>query len=103
MRSKYGNVVTERDGIKFHSAKEARKYDELKLLQRIGEISQLTLQNSYPLAVDGVKICTYKDDFSYLTKDGVLVVLDVKGFKTPVYRLKAKLFRAIYGFKITEC
>ena len=42
--SKYRNVKTEVDGILFASKKEARRYSELKLLERAGEIAHLELQ-----------------------------------------------------------
>lgn len=103
-RSKYGNVVTERDGIKFHSAKEARRYGELKLLERAGEVYGLRLQPRFPLEVNGKLICTYVGDFEYSPKDikDRPIVEDAKGFRTPEYKLKAKLFEALFGFPIVE-
>lgn len=105
--SKYGAVRTEVDGITFASKREARRYSELKLLERAGEIADLELQPRYPLVVNGVKVCTYVGDFLYRpTFRGAVmaqpVVEDAKGFKTPEYKLKAKLFRAVHGFPITE-
>lgn len=105
--SKYGAVRTEVDGISFASRKEARRYSELKLLERAGEIADLKLQPRYPLVVNGVKVCTYVADFSYHpTFRGAVMaqatVEDAKGFKTPEYKLKAKLFAAIHGFPVTE-
>lgn len=50
----------------------------------------------------GPRIRTYRGDFSYFTDKG-RVVEDVKGFATPVYRLKKKLIEAAYpGLKIIE-
>jgi hypothetical protein len=37
-----------------------------------------------------------------VTPEGALVVEDVKGMRTPVYNLKKKLIRAVYGFVIKE-
>jgi hypothetical protein len=51
--------------------------------------------------VQGKLICTYVADFKYL-ENGKEVVEDVKGFKTPVYKLKKKLVEAIYGIEIIE-
>lgn len=102
--SKHRNKFTECDGITFHSAKEARRYGELKLLERVGEITELKLQPAFPLDVNGKPICRYLADFSYRQR-GVFVVEDVKSphtRKLPVYRLKAKLFAALHGFAIRE-
>ena len=98
---KYGAQPTEVDGIRFASKAEARRYRELKLMWAAGEISYLELQPDYPLIVNGVKIGTYVADFTYETDHGT-VVEDVKGVKTPVYRLKKKLVKALYGIEIQE-
>lgn len=99
-RSKYGNRKTEADGILFDSKKEADRYRELKLLEAARKIRELTLQPVYSLTVNGVVVGKYKADFAYMRAGGV-VVEDVKGFKTPVYRLKKRIFEALYG-KLTE-
>lgn len=101
-RAKYNNRKTVIDGITFDSAKEARRYGELKLLQRAGEISNLNLQSEYELTVNWQKICKYRADFEYTTKDGRKVVEDVKGVRTPVYQLKKKLMKAVYNIEIKE-
>lgn len=106
-RPKYGNRKVEVDGVVFHSAKEARRYGELKLLERAGEIAELELQPRFPLKVSGMLVTTYVGDFSYHpTFRGAImaqrIVEDSKGYRTPEYKLKAKLFRALYGFAILE-
>jgi hypothetical protein len=101
MRNKYRAVKTVVDGIKFDSKKEAARYQQLKLLERAGEIMELTLQPRFDLIVNGVKCGFYKADFQYL-EVGKYVVEDVKGMKTPVYNLKKKLVKAIYGIDIFE-
>lgn|ERR1700734_2196951 len=102
-RSKYGAVKTECDGVTFDSKKEAKRYNELKLLLLAGEIEHLQRQPAFPITVNGVKVGTYKADFSYMEK-GELVIEDVKSepTKTAVYRLKKKLVEAMYGVRITE-
>lgn len=106
MGSKYGAVPTDVDGIRFASKAEARRYGELSLMEYAGEIHELELQPAYDLVVNGVKIGKYVADFRYVLADtGAVVVEDVKGgnaTKTPVYRLKAKLVRALYGVEISE-
>ncbi len=101
--SKYKAIRTEIDGITFASKAEASRYQELKMLQAVGYISGLILQPRFPIIVDGKKICTYVADFSYQDSNLRHVIEDVKGMKTPVYNLKAKLFHALYPMlRITE-
>lgn len=105
MMNKYRNVKTKVDGIKFASKKEAQRYRNLKLLERSGYITNLEIQPPFEVKVEGKKICNYKADFSYLDKNGKLIVEDVKSAHTaklPVYRLKKKLVEAIYKIEITE-
>jgi hypothetical protein len=124
-RSKFGNSPTHRVGesgiIKFQSQKEARRYDELMLLVKAGEITdlklqpQFTLQESY-ITHEGERIqaIRYTADFSY--KKEVVVspkghthpyttVEDVKGgnaTKTAAYKMKKKLMREKFGITIIE-
>lgn len=100
--SKYYAVSTVIDGIRFASKREARRYRQLELLQKAGEISGLCLQPRFPISVNGEHVCEYRADFSYKDKSGEVVVEDVKGVKTPVYRLKKRLVRALYGVEIKE-
>ena len=99
---KYGNRRTVVDGLTFDSAKEARRYGELKLLERAGQITALELQPAFRLVVNNCLICTYKADFTYLDAEKQRIVEDVKGMKTPVYRLKKKLMLAVHGVEIFE-
>ena len=99
--TKYHAVKTVIDGIRFDSKAEAARYNTLKLLERNGDISTLMVHPVYPLEVNGQKIGKYIADFVYW-ENGREVVEDVKGVKTPTYRLKAKLVKAIYGFEIRE-
>lgn len=95
--SKYYNRPTQVDGITFASIKEAKRYSELKLMERAKQISGLTLQPRYPLVVNGHKICTYVGDFVYLeVKSGKMVCEDSKGFRTREYQNKRKLFMALH-------
>ena len=96
-KHKYHAVRTEVDGVAFASKAEARRYAELKMLERGGVISCLVLQPRYPLHVGGKLICTYVADFSYYEKGQVtLTVEDKKGVKTPVFKIKQKLFEVLY-------
>jgi hypothetical protein len=101
MRNKYRAIKTVVDGIKFDSKKEAGRYKGLRLLEKCGEITELTLQPRFDLIINDVKCGFYKADFQYVM-DGKTIVEDVKGMKTPVYNLKKKLIKAIYGIEIFE-
>jgi hypothetical protein len=118
---KYHAQATTIDGIKFASKAEGRRYSDLKLLERAGEISGLELQPEYPLViprlVDGkltnvaVRIRSakrpngtrtkYTADFRYQDKrTGRQVVEDVKGVDTTASRLRRAVVECIYGIEI---
>ena len=107
--SKMRNVKCEVDGLRFDSKKEGVRYGELKLLAMAGEIKDLQVHPQFDMVVNGYKVCRYVADFSYFpTKArGVnqRVVEDVKGAQKcgawEKFRIKAKLFRALYGFDVT--
>lgn len=102
-KRKFQNIPCEIDGIKFDSRAEARRYNELKLLQREGSICKLELQPKFPLAINGQLICTYIADFSYELR-GYRFIEDVKSkaTKTPQYRIKMKLLKALTGIEVRE-
>lgn len=121
---KYGNKKVRYDGIIFDSRKEARRYYELKLLQRAGQIKNLELQKSFELIPaqyetfkrigktgkelkDGRRLleksCNYIADFVYTdAKTGKQIVEDTKGMRTKDYIIKRKLMLYRYGIKIIE-
>ena len=108
-KNKYNNTKVEYKGIKFDSIKEMKHYQLLEYLQRIGEIKELKLQVPYELIPKykinnkTVRKTTYIADFTYITtKDDKLHIVDTKGFKTDVYRLKKKLFEYKYGVEVEE-
>lgn len=99
--NKYHNIPTVIDGHSFDSKKEARRYQELRLLEHAGEIRNLQLQPAYRLDVNGVHVCDYRADFSYvIAATAANVTEDVKGVVTPVFALKSKLMRAVHGIDI---
>jgi ribosomal protein S8 len=99
---KYRNVKTAcNSGHKHDSKKEAVRCNVLSLQQKAGLISDLKQQPTFLIAVNGHKVCKYRADFGYVEK-GAQVIEDVKGIKTPTYRLKAKLLKACHGITILE-
>lgn len=106
MANKYKAKKCTVDGITFDSKKEAKRYGELKLLVRAGEISHLELQPDFEVAINGKHICNYKADFGYVdVKTKEVIIEDVKSVATSqisTYRLKKKLVEAIYQIEIKE-
>jgi len=100
-KHKYNAKPTIVDGIRFASKKEANRYQELKILLKAKVIQDLVLQPRFPCHVKDKLICTYVADFKYI-ENGQMIIEDVKGMKTPIYRLKKKLVEALYYIKITE-
>ena len=123
--SKYYNIKTRAlDGTVFDSLKEARRWDELLLLQRAGKITDLQRQVKYELIPaqyvtyeryskkgkrlkDGVRLLErkvdYVADFVYtITDTGENIVEDAKGIRTKDYILKRKLMLAVHGIRIKE-
>lgn len=126
-KSKYGNHKIQRDGLTFDSVKEFKRFCELSLLERAGQIQDLRRQVEYELipaqyekiptgeiykrgdrkgqpkmkSVCIEKSVSYVADFVY-TENGETVVEDTKGFKTKDYIIKRKLMLWIHNIKIRE-
>ena len=104
-RSKYGAVRTTVDGIAFASKAEARRYRELRLLERAGEIRDLELQPAINLDAPGgpARVGVYRADFRYYrrTPAGWADTWeDVKGVMTPLCRWKLAHVKAQYGMDV---
>lgn len=108
---KYRNEKVHMDGLTFDSAKESRRYLELKLMERAGAIRGLAVHPVFDIIVNGQKVCNYVSDFDYVDcSTGKRVVEDTKGFdpktgwdtRTPIYRLKCKLMKIVLGIEIHE-
>lgn len=120
---KYGNRKITRDGLTFDSIKEYRRWCELSLLERAGEITGLERQVKYVIipaqyAPDTVtargkikrgklleRECAYVADFRY-QMDGETVVEDVKGYKDgqayALFVIKRKLMLSVHGIMVKE-
>jgi hypothetical protein len=102
-RSKYYNKRTIVDGRAFASRKEAARYEVLRDLEAEGKIRELDMQHSFSLEVNGMLICRYLADFTYIDVDtNAYIVEDVKGIITDLYRLKKKLMKACLDIDILE-
>ena len=116
---KYGNKKIELDGTIFDSKKEAKRYLELRLLEKAGEIQDLQMQVKFELiptqrepdtvgkrgGIHKGKViehsCNYIADFVY-KQNGEVVVEDTKGFRTTDYVIKRKLMLYVHKIKIKE-
>jgi hypothetical protein len=110
-RHKYG--VNKEKARGYDSIREANRADQLKWMEKAGEISELREQVRYDLApsfyvegVDGKPVCVhkamfYKADFVYI-KNGAEIVEDAKGVRTEEYKKKKNLMRRIHGIEIKE-
>ena len=99
MKHKFRAIPCESDGIKFPSKAERRRYEELKLLRKNGDVVQFLRQVPFHLP-GGVK---YVADYLVFWADGTVTVEDVKGMKTPMYIAKKKLVESLYPpITITE-
>jgi len=85
-------------GHKHDSVKEARRCDELTLIEKSGQIKLLkqqpifTLQPKFRWRGKGIRAITYRADFSYFDLENkMFTVEDTKGFKTEKYQIKKKL------------
>ena len=117
---KYGNRKIEADGEVFDSKKEYRRWKELILLLKAGEISKLQRQVKYVLIPaqrepdirgprGGIRPgkliereVSYIADFVYTDNAGHTVVEDCKGMRTKEYIIKRKLMLHEYGIRIKE-
>ena len=110
--AKYQNQKAERGGVRFDSQKEARRYDELLLMLRAGEIRdlrlqpQFTIQESYVTETgERVRAIRYTADFSYIREvSGEKIVEDVKSgpTRTKEYLRNRKFIRSVYGIDVRE-
>lgn len=102
-RSKYKAQRTTVDGITFDSKREALRFQELRLMERAGEIEALRRQVPFPIVINDILITTYMADFVYRIPGAERdTIEDTKGVRTKEYRLKKRMVRAAYGQDIKE-
>ena len=108
-RSKYGNKKVTVDGITFDSAREAKRYAELKQMEKAGLISHLELQPTFklysgqnPILIRSARYpngrhATYRADFAYFDPErNKRVVEDAKGARTKEFILKKAVVEACF-------
>tara|TARA_Y100001973_G_C5202972_1_gene339222 strand:- start:6 stop:437 length:432 start_codon:yes stop_codon:yes gene_type:complete len=117
-KNKYRNEIVRTEEGVFRSKAEHKRWEELKLLERAGEITHLDREVCIPLHVNDRLIGNYYADAVYSKtdsrayirlKDGHIaffpncVVEDTKGGekRTDLFKWKASHFKAQYGFEIS--
>lgn len=106
---KYRNKPQTIDGIRFDSKHEARRWQELLILQSTGRITGLERQVKYELAP---KIKLLGDartrpairmiiDFRYWEGDQ-MILEDAKGDVDPVWRIKQHLLKTVHGLDVRK-
>ncbi len=109
--NKYRNKRTRISGEVFDSKREARRWQELRLLEKAGVIKELQRQVKYNLIPEQKdakrkvieRECAYIADFVYKDAEtGQTVVEDAKGIRTRDYVIKRKLMLWIFGIRIRE-
>ncbi len=93
--NKFSAVRQTIDGHDFASGAEAKRYGELKWLERAKDIKALAVHPVYPLTVNGVTVGKFTADFAYF-EGGRKIVEDVKGLVTPEASLRMRVFMALY-------
>jgi hypothetical protein len=118
-RGRYGNVKKvvgfDLDGkqVTFDSGHEAKRWSELVLMQRAGEISGLSRQTVFRFQIAGRELrykakkklgraVRYEADFDYFDETGTYVVEDAKGVRTREYKLKWALMQLFHGIEVKE-
>jgi hypothetical protein len=97
-KSKYNNKKIKIDGHAFDSIKESEYYQELKIRLKANDILGFCIQPIFILS-DSI---SYRPDFIIWNADGATEIIDVKGYKTDVYKIKKKLFEDKFNLKIKE-
>lgn len=98
--SYYNTAKVITNGTQYDSKFEAAKAEELNILLQAGEILGFDSHLRIPLIVNGYTVCDYYIDFAVYHKDGITTeYIEMKGYPTDVWKLKWKLFCALYEDK----
>jgi len=95
-QGKFNAKKTEYEGETYDSGLEARYAMVLADQRKWDEITGFERQVKYQLLVNNILICTHVVDFRVTYPDGHTELHEVKGYATPQWRIKVKLFRALF-------
>jgi hypothetical protein len=102
IKHKFGAKRTTIDDINFSSKKEAKRYLQLKKLEKAGEVVFFLRQIPFFLSEKKNAKVKYICDFQIFWSDGTVTFEDVKGMRTTEYVTKKKLVEAKYPIEIVE-
>lgn len=94
--SKFHNKITEADGIRFSSKKEAAQFRELQARQHLGELKFFLMQVPFRLPGKAKHLL----DFMAVRTDGQIEYIEVKGRDLPMGKLKRRQVEELYGINI---
>jgi hypothetical protein len=92
------------DGIVFASKRQAKRYVQLKTLEKSGVISHLEREPEFKVSINGHHYCRYRADFAYF-HDGKRVIEDVKSSgtaKDAAYRLRKRAAELQFFIQVRE-
>lgn len=92
-RHKYNATRTLHAGMTMMSKLEASVYDMLVLMQKTGHVNKILQQTHVKMTLAEI---TYIPDFMVMLPDGSREWHEAKGFETPEWRLKKRLWE-FYG------
>jgi len=95
-KNKFNAKKTQYNGRYYDSVLEANYAEKLDWLIKAGEVKEVVPQYKISLDVNGVHIANYYMDFKVVLSDGRIEMHEVKGFETPVWRMKWRLAKAMY-------
>ena len=84
------------NGLNYDSKLEAEHGLELQIRKQAKEVTDFQRQVRFKYYVNDQHICDHIVDFLVTYPDGHQEVEEVKGFATPEWRIKHKLFLALY-------
>ena len=99
-KNKWSNVKKQTyDGNKYDSGFEAGYAAELNLRLKAKQIKSWERQIKIPLEVNGFHIANYFIDFVVYHLDDTIEYVETKGLASPVWKIKWKIFEALYSEK----
>ncbi len=96
-KNKFGAIKVQYKGLNFDSKIERDYYILLEFRLKKNKIKKIELHKRIDLMVNGQLICFIKPDFTIVNNDDSISYHDTKGVVTPLFKLKAKLFKSIIG------
>lgn len=94
--SYFNTAKVKTNGTQYDSKFEAAYAQQLDYRVKAGEIEAYDPHYRIPLEVNGYKVCDYYIDFAVYHKDGTVEYVECKGYPTDTWKLKWKLFCALY-------